>query len=315
MTNKPGSRPFIRCSERHGEPSSPTAVASPLWAVFINSLPPPLVGHHGDGRRVRAVLAALAAVRAGRGGRHGVVVLRVGGVGPGRRPLPAVRQRAVRTLLAGGLRHPDTRQAGLVLTGATLLAGAAVSDKLFCQSHDRSVEEPSGVGSLFASLCAKNFYIPVFDQGGKPTPLFPFVAAFIFCLLNGYVQAGHLLKYADLQKTVSQVQFYTGIVVFFVGMAINIHSDHILRCLRKTGESGYKIPFGGMFEYVSGANFLGEMLEWSGFAIMCGTLPTLVFAIFTACNVGPRACHHHRWYLEKFKDYPRSRKALIPYVL
>ena len=32
--------------------------------------------------------------------------------------------------------------------------------------------------------------------------------------------------------------------MFFVGMAINIHSDHILRNLRRPGESGYKIPKG-----------------------------------------------------------------------
>ncbi len=30
---------------------------------------------------------------------------------------------------------------------------------------------------------------------------------------------------------------------------------------------------GGMFEYVSGANFFGEILEWTGFAIAAWTLP------------------------------------------
>ena len=32
--------------------------------------------------------------------------------------------------------------------------------------------------------------------------------------------------------------------MFLVGMAINIHSDHILRNLRKPGETGYVIPRG-----------------------------------------------------------------------
>ena len=49
-----------------------------------------------------------------------------------------------------------------------------------------------------------------------------------------------------------------------------------------------------MFRYVSGANFFGETLEWSGFAVMCGTFPAFAFALFTACNIGPRACQHHR---------------------
>lgn len=38
--------------------------------------------------------------------------------------------------------------------------------------------------------------------------------------------------------------FSSGIVMFLVGMTINIHSDHILRSLRKPGETGYVIPRG-----------------------------------------------------------------------
>eukprot|EP00660_Eupelagonema_oceanica_P014850 gene14850-biopygen37094 len=29
----------------------------------------------------------------------------------------------------------------------------------------------------------------------------------------------------------------------------------------------YKIPYGGAFEYVSGANFFGEIVEWYGWGI------------------------------------------------
>ncbi|VDM71373.1 unnamed protein product [Strongylus vulgaris] len=70
-----------------------------------------------------------------------------------------------------------------------------------------------------------------------------------------------------------------------------------------------------MFEYVSGANFLGEIIEWTGYAIASRSLPAIAFAIFTACNIGPRAIHHHQWYLNKFQDYPKERKALIPFLL
>ena len=58
---------------------------------------------------------------------------------------------------------------------------------------------------------------------------------------------------------------------FRAGMWINIQSDGILRNLRKPGETNYKIPKGGLFRYVSGANFLGEIAEWSGFAIAAGS--------------------------------------------
>ncbi|CAN0015160.1 unnamed protein product, partial [Hapterophycus canaliculatus] len=59
-------------------------------------------------------------------------------------------------------------------------------------------------------------------------------------------------------------RFLIGSVMFAAGMGINIHSDGILRRLRAPGETGYKIPRGGMFEYVSGANFFGECVEWCG---------------------------------------------------
>ena len=36
--------------------------------------------------------------------------------------------------------------------------------------------------------------------------------------------------------------------------------------------------------------------------------------IFTFCNIGPRAYNHHKWYLQKFEDYPKSRKAVIPLI-
>ncbi len=47
------------------------------------------------------------------------------------------------------------------------------------------------------------------------------------------------------------------------------------------GEKGYKIPRGGMFEYISGANFFGEILEWAGFALAAWSLPAFAFALFT----------------------------------
>lgn len=56
-----------------------------------------------------------------------------------------------------------------------------------------------------------------------------------------------------------------------------------------------------MFEYVSGANFLGEMVEWFGFAVANGTLPAIGFAFFTFCNIGPRACQHHRYLYKHLK--------------
>uniref|UniRef100_A0A670Y9R9 Steroid 5 alpha-reductase 1 n=1 Tax=Pseudonaja textilis TaxID=8673 RepID=A0A670Y9R9_PSETE len=108
--------------------------------------------------------------------------------------------------------------------------------------------------------------------------------------------------------------FIPGIAAWLGGLLINMHSDYILRNLRKPGETVYKIPRGGMFEYVSGANFFGEIIEWCGFALACNTAESTAFAITTLLLLGNRAYWHHQWYLNKFEDYPRSRKILIPFV-
>ncbi|KFP27643.1 3-oxo-5-alpha-steroid 4-dehydrogenase 1, partial [Colius striatus] len=156
---------------------------------------------------------------------------------------------------------------------------------------------------------------PFLIREGKPTPFFTFVLALLFCSCNGYMQGRSLSNYAKYPPCwLKDPCFITGFIGWLIGMAINIHSDHILRNLRKPGETGYKIPRGGMFEYVSGANFFGEILEWFGFALACCTIESLAFALCTLFILGSRAKQHHQWYHEKFEDYPKDRKIVIPFV-
>ncbi|KAL8194261.1 UNVERIFIED_CONTAM: 3-oxo-5-alpha-steroid 4-dehydrogenase 1 [Gekko kuhli] len=124
-----------------------------------------------------------------------------------------------------------------------------------------------------------------------------------------------LSNYAEYPASwLKEPRFILGIAGWIGGLLINIHSDNILIHLRKPGETGYKIPRGGMFEYVSGANFFGEIVEWSGFALACCTVESAVFALSTFLILTTRAQQHHQWYLEKFENYPRSRKIVIPFV-
>src|SRR3546814_18591698 len=82
-----------------------------------------------------------------------------------------------------------------------------------------------------------------------------------------------------------------------------------------SSDLGYKIPRGGAFRYVSAANYFGEIVLWTGWAVMSWTAAGALFAIFTVSNLLPRALSHHRWYRENFADYPRERRALIPWQL
>ena len=119
---------------------------------------------------------------------------------------------------------------------------------------------------------------------------------------------------AALRDRPFDAAFTTGSILFLAGLALNVHSDHLLRALRGPGDTGYKVPFGGGFAYVSAPNYLGEIVEWVGFALAAGTLAAWAFALFTFANLAPRAVANHRWYRERFADYPRQRRALIPFL-
>jgi len=110
-------------------------------------------------------------------------------------------------------------------------------------------------------------------------------------------------------------RFIVGVILFFAGMYINVSSDNMLFDLRKGGKTGYYIPTGGLFKYVSSPNLFGEIVEWLGWAIMAWCLPGLSFALWTMANLIPRALDHHRWYHRRFENYPKERKAIIPKVL
>lgn len=109
--------------------------------------------------------------------------------------------------------------------------------------------------------------------------------------------------------------FVTGALLYFGGFVLCSTSDVILRRLRSHGQGGYRVPRGGAFRWVSCPNYLGEILQWLGWATATWSLAGLTIALVTAANLVPRAVRHHRWYRQTFPDYPASRRALLPYLL
>jgi 3-oxo-5-alpha-steroid 4-dehydrogenase 1 len=153
-------------------------------------------------------------------------------------------------------------------------------------------------------------------SGRKGIPLTTAALAFIYCNINGYLQARSLCEFDSLGDSFFDGPFVVvGLILFVVGAAVNLHSDSVLRKLSGNG-SGYQIPFGGCFRYVSTPHFFGEIVEWCGFCLASRcTLASTSFWLFTMANLIPRGVAHHRWYQDEFKDkYPRGRKAVIPFV-
>lgn len=86
---------------------------------------------------------------------------------------------------------------------------------------------------------------PFLITGGKPTPPHLTFMGIVFCVWNGYIQGFYHVKYATFESDhPRQLISQLGVALFLCGMFINIHSDSILRNLRKPGETGYKIPRG-----------------------------------------------------------------------
>lgn len=151
---------------------------------------------------------------------------------------------------------------------------------------------------------------------GKQMPALIAVFAIFFNLMNGSLNGYWFANFADYSvEWLYSVRFILGFVIFSFGVITNYFSDRILLRLRKSNSNGYQIPYGGLFRYVSCPNFFGEILEWTGFAIMAWSPAALAFALWTFFNLLPRAIDHHKFYRREFPDYPKERKALIPYLL
>ena len=139
----------------------------------------------------------------------------------------------------------------------------------------------------------------------------------LYCGINGYLNGAYISHYADhlTQDWLTDPRFIGGGVLFAFGYFLNKQSDRILRALRQNNPGEYQIPYGLGFRWVSMPNYLGEIITWSGFALASWSLAGLSFVVFTMANLVPRALANHRWYQETFSDYPKDRRAVIPYIL
>lgn len=147
---------------------------------------------------------------------------------------------------------------------------------------------------------------------GRPIPLTIALGGAAFNVVNGWLngwQVGAIGAYPA--AWLGEPRFLAGVALFGLGWAINQHSDAVL--LRLRGRGGYAIPHGGLYRWVSCPNYLGELLEWLGWALATWSLAGFAFFCFTFANLAPRALAHHAWYRATFADYPRDRRALFPW--
>lgn len=171
----------------------------------------------------------------------------------------------------------------------------------------------------------RSFIFPFLLKGKGKMPVVIMLLSVIWNVLNGYIQGYFLFHiapndpyYVQLYSTswLTDPRFIIGVILFFTGWIINMHSDHVIRHLRKPGDTNHYLPKKGMYKYVTSANYLGEITEWLGFAILTWSLAGLLFFWFSCCNLVPRAHSIYKKYEEEFPDeFDRSKlKRIIPFI-
>lgn len=162
------------------------------------------------------------------------------------------------------------------------------------------------------------FIFPLLIKGKSKMPVSIMCMGILFNLLNGYMQGTWIFYLAPDTMYTTQwlytIPFIAGTILFFTGMVINWHSDYIIRHLRKPGDTAHYLPKGGMFNYVTSANYFGELVEWIGFAILTWSPSGAVFALWTAANLIPRANTIYHRYKAEFGEEVGNRKRIIPFI-
>jgi len=150
--------------------------------------------------------------------------------------------------------------------------------------------------------------------GAHRMPLAVAALGVLFNLVNASLNGGWLFElsggYPD--SWLADPRFLAGAALFATGWIVNRRADAELTRLRAAGS--YGIPRGGLYRWVSCPNYLGEIVIWSGWALLTWSRAGFAFALWSVANLAPRARRHHRWYRERFPEYPAERRALLPWI-
>ncbi|CAL8084885.1 unnamed protein product [Calicophoron daubneyi] len=117
-------------------------------------------------------------------------------------------------------------------------------------------------------------------------------------------------------------QICVGLGIFLLGEWGNFSCHLALRNLRPPGSTVRQIPkpvrgwiMTRLFDLVACPHYTYEVASWFGFAIMTQTLPAALFALMGFSQMSIWALAKLRAYRREFPEFPRARKAIVPFIL
>lgn len=164
----------------------------------------------------------------------------------------------------------------------------------------------------------RSFVFPFLMKGKSRMPVSIMLMGVVFNVLNGFMQGEWLFYLAPADRYTTEwlttPPFIIGTLTFFTGMVINWHSDNVIRHLRQPGDTRHYLPQKGLYRYVTSANYFGELVEWTGFAILTWSAAGAVFAWWTFANLVPRANAIYHRYQQEFGTQMGKRKRIFPFL-
>jgi len=124
-----------------------------------------------------------------------------------------------------------------------------------------------------------------------------------------------------LYTSPSSTQVYSCLAAFSAAQLGNFSIHLLLRNLRPAGSKERKIPvpngnpFSLLYNLVSCPNYTYEILAWTSFTLMTQCLPAGIFTLAGAYQMTVWALGKHRNYRNEFKNYPKQRKSIFPFII
>jgi very-long-chain enoyl-CoA reductase len=84
--------------------------------------------------------------------------------------------------------------------------------------------------------------------------------------------------------------------------------------LRTPGTKERKIPYGYGFGLVSCPNYLFEAMAWGSIVLLTQSWAAMAFFVFSTVQMYIWAVKKHKNYKIEFSQYPKTRRAMIPFL-